>query len=64
LEGQTVQIQRIDVQRYALTQVVAPHLLHCWSFLSPELRKEAAMVAQDLAVEAARHLASVVTTYD
>lgn len=34
--------------------VVAPHLLHCWSFLSPELRKEAAMVAQDLAVEAAR----------
>lgn len=34
--------------------VVAPHLLHCWSFLRSDLRDDAAIMAQELAVEATR----------
>ena len=37
-----------------LPQVVAPYVLHCRSWLSPELREETARTATKLTVEAMR----------
>lgn len=39
------------------SQVVAPHLLHCWSYLPADLRSDASSVAQDLVIEAVRRWA-------